>query len=57
MRKPQHFAPLTTVWLVNPDRTRTLVRIDTRVGGLYRVELPGGSTKLVQRRQLVRYVP
>lgn len=54
---PNILQPLTAAWLLNPDRTRTLVKIDTRVGGVYRVELPGGATKLVNRHQLVRYVP
>ena len=55
--KVQYLAPLSSAWLVNADKTRTLVRIDTRVGGLYRVELPGGSTRLVQRHQLIKYTP
>lgn len=53
---PNILHPLTSAWLLNPDRTRTLVKIDTRVGGVYRVELPGGDTKLVNRHQLVRYI-
>lgn len=39
---------------LNPDGTRTLVKIDTRVGGVYRVEFPNGETKLVRRHQLAK---
>lgn len=56
MARPSILQPLTSAWLLNADRTSTLVKIDTRVGGVYRVELPGGDTKLVRRNQLVKYV-
>lgn len=51
---PNVLKPLTSVWLLNPDGTRTLVKIDTRVGGVYRVEFPNGETKLVRRHQLAK---
>lgn len=49
-----HLKILSSVWLKNSDGTRTGVRIETRRGGVYRIELPGGETRLVKRNQLVR---
>lgn len=51
-RTPNYIAPLKSAWLQNPDGTETAVRVETRVGGAYRIELPGGETRIVNRSQL-----